>query len=140
MIGAVIARKKVRASFECLNHRDLNTFLRTWAEDATFIYPGNLSVSGTMEGKSAIHEWFQKMLDQFPEINFTVKNVCVKNIFAFSGTNVLAAEWDVALTNRNGKDSQNSGITMITLKKGKAVEVRDYLHLGEASKQAWGED
>jgi len=140
MIGAVIARKKVRASFECLNQRDLNTFLHNWAEDATFIYPGDLSVSGTMEGKSAIHEWFQKMMDQFPEINFTVKNVCVKNILAFSGTNVLAVEWDVALTNRNGTEFQNSGVTMITLKKGKAVEVRDYLHLSEASKQAWGED
>ena len=139
MIGAIIAKKKVRASFECLNRGDLNAFLRNWSEDAMFIYPGDFSVSGTMEGKAAIDEWFQKMLAQFPEINFTIKNVCVKNIFAFGGTNVIAAEWDVALTTRDGKDYQNSGVTMITLKKGKAVEVRDYLHSSQTSKEAWGE-
>jgi len=68
-----------------------------------------------------------------------VKNVCVENIFAFGGTNVLAVEWDVVLTNQGGKEFQNSGVTVITLDKGKVVEVRDYVFDHEQVKEAWGE-
>ena len=139
MIGAIIAKRKARSSFDCLNRRELHTFLRDWADDATFVYPGNLSVSGKMEGKAAIDDWFQKFMNWFPDVNFTVKNVCVENIFALGGTNVLAVEWDVALTNRDGKEFENNGVTVITLKKGKAVQVCDYIHLGETAKEAWGE-
>jgi len=139
MIGAIIAKRKARASFEELNQGDVHAFLRDWADDAVFVYPANLPVSGTIEGKPAIDEWFRKFLDQFPGVAFTVKNVCVKNIFAFGGTNVLAVEWDVALTNQRGKEFQNSGVTVITLKKGKAVEARDYIFDFEQVKEAWGE-
>jgi len=68
MIGAIIAKRKARSSFDCLNRRELHAFLRDWADDATFVYPGNLSVSGTMEGKPAIDDWFQKFMTQFPDL------------------------------------------------------------------------
>ena len=48
MIGALIARRKASEGFEALNRRDLEVFLKDWADDATFIYPGDVSgVSGT---------------------------------------------------------------------------------------------
>lgn len=43
---------------------------------------------------------FQKFLEQFPKVNFTLKNLCVQNIFAPGGINVVTAVWDVVLTNR----------------------------------------
>jgi ketosteroid isomerase-like protein len=127
MIGAIIVKSKVTSAFASLNRRDLPAFLSDWGEDATFIYPGNISVSGKMEGKKAIEGWFRKYLEQFPTLNFTLKNVCVQNIFAFGGTNVVAVEWDINLTNREGRDFQNSGVTIINVRKGRVILVRDYI-------------
>jgi len=138
MIGAIIAKSKVRSAFACLNRHDLIGFLSGWAEDATFIYPGNISVSGKIEGKKAIQAWFKKYLDQFPTLRFTLRSVSVQNIFAFGGTNVVAVEWDIKLTNREGKDFQNSGVTVINVNKGKVVLVRDYIFDTEGLKKAWG--
>ena len=92
MIGAIIVKSKVRSAFASLNRRDLPAFLSDWAEDATFIYPGNISVSGKMEGKKTIEGWFRKYLEQFPTLKFTLRSVSVQNIFAFGGTNVVAVE------------------------------------------------
>ena len=79
-------------------------------------------------------------MDQFPKIDFTIKNICVENVFDFVGTNVVAAHWDVNLTNRDGKEIQNSGVTIIKVKFGKALLVVDYFaDTGDTLKKAWGE-
>lgn len=140
MIGAIIAKKKAASGFAFINQRNLSAFLATWAENATFVCPGNVPVSGKMEGKKAIEECFRKFMEQFPKVNFTVRNVFVQNIFALGGTNVVAVEWDIDLTNREGRDFQNSGVTIISIKNGKAILVRDYLFDAEAQKRAWGEE
>ena len=139
MIGAFIAKKKVASAFDALNRRDFSAFLSAWRDDCVFIYPGDISVSGKMEGKASIENWFQNFMDQFPKIKFTLKNICVENIFDFVGTNVVMAHWDVDLTNRDGKEIQNSGVTVINIKLGKASLVIDYiLDTGDKFKTAWG--
>jgi ketosteroid isomerase-like protein len=109
MIGALIAKSKVTSSYDLLNNRDIKTFLATWRDDATWIYPGDISASGEYKGKQAIEEWFQKFLDQFPTINFTTKNVCVKNILDFVGTNVVTVEFVEDNINKAGKKVQFRG-------------------------------
>jgi ketosteroid isomerase-like protein len=139
MIGAFIAKKKVASAFDALNRRDFSAFLSAWRDDCVFIYPGDISVSGKMEGKASIENWFQNFMDQFPKIKLTLKNICVENIFDFVGTNVVTAHWDVNLTNRNGKEIQNSGITIIKVKFGKALSVIDYIFdTGDKFKTARG--
>jgi ketosteroid isomerase-like protein len=79
-------------------------------------------------------------LQQFPQTKFTIKNICIEDIFAFGGTNVVAAQWDIDLSNQQGEDFQNSGVTVITVKQGKAVHVRDYLDkTGKDFRMIWGE-
>jgi ketosteroid isomerase-like protein len=85
MIGALIAKAKITSSYDLLNNRDINRFLANWHDNAIWIYPGNISVSGEFRGKKAIEEWFQKMLNQFTSIKLTLKNVCVKNLLDFVG-------------------------------------------------------
>ena len=138
MIGAIIAKKKARSGFDSLSRHDLDKFLADWADDAMFICPGNLSVSGEINGKEAIREWFMKYIDQFPISSFNLKNVFVENIFALGGTNTIAVEWDVKLNNRDGEEFDNSGVTIISLKGGKAVLVRDYISDLEVTRKAWG--
>ena len=114
MIGAIIIQRKVRSAFDCLNRRDLPTFLSNWAEAATFIYPSAVSVGGEIEGKEAVENWFQRFMEQFPKVNFIVRNVYVQNILTFSGSNDVAAEWNATVTNQDAKDFQISGVTIIT--------------------------
>jgi ketosteroid isomerase-like protein len=54
MIGALIAKSKVTSSYDLLNSRDIKKFLANWHDDATWIYPGNVSASGEFRGKQAI--------------------------------------------------------------------------------------
>ena len=141
MIGAIIAKRKAHAAFDALNKRDLSSFLADFREDAVFIYPGNLSVSGRIEGKKAIEQWFRKFLEQFPKFNFAVKNIFIRNPFALGGTNVVAVESDVTLTNVRGEFFKKREIDIIYAKGGKAVLVYLLHDLGtESDRRSWGEN
>ena len=127
MIGALIARRAIAASFEALNRHDLTTFMSAWRDDGVFIYPGEIPASGTFRGKVAVEGWFRRFFDQFPRIQFNVQDICVRNIFAFGGTNVVAVHWNIELTNRDGREGQNSGVTVIRIKGGKVFLVKDFI-------------
>jgi len=139
MIGAMIIQRKVRSVFDCLNRHDLPAFLSNWAEAATFIYPSAVTVGGEIKGKKAVEKWFQKFMEQFSKVNFTLISVCVQNIFAFGGSNNVAAEWYATVTNQDGKDFQISGVTLITVRGGKVIWACDYIFDTEILKKAWGE-
>lgn len=139
MIGALIARTAIAGSFEALNRRDLTKFMSAWRHDGVFIYPGEIAASGTFNGKSAVEGWFQNFFTQFPRINFDVQDICVRNIFAITGTNVVAVHWNVQLTNRGGRIGQNSGVTVISINGGKVVMAKYFISdLGDNFKHNWG--
>ena len=141
MIGALLVKRTAARSFEALNRRDLEAFLKAWADNATFVYPGDLTdVSGTFVGKAACWAWFERFLEQFPVLHFTVKHVSVSNLFAMTGSNVVAITLDVNEMNREGASFRNSGVTIVTVQQGKAVYVQDYLfQTGEEFREAWGQ-
>ena len=69
----------------------------------------------------------------------TLKNICLDNVLDFVGTNTVAAHWDIDLTNRDGKEIQNNGITVIKIKFGKALYVKDFLFdTGPKWRAGWG--
>ena len=139
MIGAIIGKKMVRLQYDRLNQGDIETFLAGIGEDATFIYPGNVSVGGEIKGKKAIDEWFHKLMEHYSQISITLKNIFVTNVFALGSTNIFAVEWDENLTNRDGKDFEYGGVTIIEVKKGKATLIRENIFDTEMLKKAWGE-
>ena len=138
MIGALIAQKAVAKAFEALNRHDLSQFMSGWRDDGVFIYPGEIPASGTFQGKSAVENWFRNFFDQFPRIQFEVQAVCVRNIFAFTGTNVVAVHWNIHLTNREGRVGQNSGVTVVSIEGGKVCLAKDFIFdLGENFRRNW---
>lgn len=111
MIGAILARRQARAQFARLNTRDLEGFMSAIADDAVFDLPGQTDISGHQVGKAAVRTFVQSMLDQHPEIRFTLRHVTIEGIFAVTGTNTLLIEWDLDYTNRAGRMFHNSGVT-----------------------------
>jgi ketosteroid isomerase-like protein len=140
MIGAVIARRQTRSVFDAWNRRDFAKFWASWAEDCSYAFPGSISVSGQTKGKKAIEACHIKMLEHFPRMDFTVKDVFVSSIFAVGGTNNIAVEWDLAYTNREGKNFHTSGMTAIRVKGGKSISVQEYISDFETLKEAWGKE
>lgn len=140
MIGALVAQRSVRRTYDALNARDLDRFLASWAEEATFTFPGDVSASGTVTGKPEVQAWFEDLLARFPHLRFDVREVSVARPWALGATNELAARWEIELTNRQGVSNTNSGITVIRVRRGKVVSARDFLaETGDAFRRVWGE-
>lgn len=139
MIGAIIMKRLAGSGFDALSRHDLAKLIAAYAEDSTFTFPGNTSMSGEIKGKKAIEAWFAKVMEQLPKIDFTIKEVYISNIFALGATNSIAVEWDVIETNREGKKFHNSGVTTTRIKGGKIVAVRDYISNTDVLKEIWGE-
>ena len=138
MIGALIARRALAGAFEAMNRHDLPAFMSAWRDDGAFIYPGDIPESGTFRGKAAVEGWFRHFFEQFPVLQFEVRDICVRNIFDLVGTNVVAVHWDLRLKNREGRDGTNSGVTVVSVKGGKVVLVKDFIFdLGDNFRKNW---
>jgi ketosteroid isomerase-like protein len=139
MIGTLIAKKSIAASFEAMNQQDLDKFMSSWRDDGVFIYPGEIPESGTFESKGEVRNWFQNFFNKYQKIQFDIQNICVNNIFDLTGSNVVAVHWHLSLTNLDGREGQNSGVTVISIEGGKVFLAKDYIFdLGENFKLNWG--
>ena len=127
MIGAVMAKKVARSIFDALSRHELAKVTAILAEDATWTFPGNVPISGETKGKKAFEAALANWMAHFTKINFTVKEVFVSNIFAIGATNNIAIEWEIAMTNLKGKEFRNSGVSIMRVKGGKAVAIKEYL-------------
>jgi ketosteroid isomerase-like protein len=137
MIGAIIAKRSIRKAFGNLSNRNIDEFLSAWSEDAVFHYPGTANASGTFSGKVKVRAWFSRMLEQYPEIDFDVKHVCVENIFDLTGTNYVIAHWNIRLKRTDGKEFRNTGISTVKLTARKATDVWDFIFDLDKVKEAW---
>lgn len=138
MIGALVAKKALAGAFDALNRHDLPKFMSSWREDGIFVYPGDIPESGSFRGKTAVEGWFQRFFEQFPGISFDIQDLCVRNIFDLAGTNVVAVHWNIELRNREGRVGQNSGVTVVSIKRGKVFHVKDFIFdLGDNFRRNW---
>ncbi|MCX6254897.1 MAG: nuclear transport factor 2 family protein [Bacteroidia bacterium] len=141
MIGAIIARQAVKSGFDALNERNIDKFMKAWGDNCIWIYPGNISISGQFVGKDEVRKWFEKFQDQFPQRKFTLNHLGVGNIFALGGNNIISAQWDLELVNKQGMGFSNSGVTLLTIKGAKVVQGQDFLSNSDNGelKKAWGD-
>ncbi|MFI5167058.1 MAG: nuclear transport factor 2 family protein, partial [Thermoanaerobaculales bacterium] len=113
-------------------------FMSAWRDDGVFIYPGEIPESGTFRGKSAVEGWFRRFFEQYPTIQFDVRDICVWNVFDLVGNNVVAVHWNLQLVNREKRAGQNSGVTVVSIRHGKAVLARDFIFdLGDNFRRNW---
>ena len=139
MIGALLAKKAIAGAFDALNRHDLPRFMSSWRDDGVFVYPGDIPESGRFQGRAAVEGWFRRFFDQFPEIRFDIRDVCVRSLLDLAGTNVVAVHWNIHLTNRQGRVGQNSGVTVISIERGRVFQAKDFIFdLGDNFRRNWG--
>jgi ketosteroid isomerase-like protein len=140
MIGALVAKKQTARAFEAMNQHNLASLMSFFHREAVFVYPGEVWASGTATGKAAVEEWFCNFFAQYPKIQFEIQQICVENIFAMGGTNVLAVHWNLHLTNHSGRIGHNSGVNIITVKRGKIIHDETFVFdMGENYKLNWAQ-
>lgn len=121
----IMVARKTRGMFEKLNDADAAPFLAAVRDDVVFTYPGRHALGGTMRGRQALGEWFERFFRFFPGIHWTIKDIVVDG--APWGTTVVSAEWTARCVLENGYVYENEGLHVIELKNAKASEVRVYL-------------
>jgi len=141
MIGAIIARQAVKSGFDALNERNLDKFMKAWGDNCIWIYPGKVTAGGRFVGKDEVRKWFEKFQYQFPQMKFTINHLGVGNIFDLVGNNVISAQWDLEIINKDGMSFSNSGVTLLTIKAAKVVQGQDFMTIsdGDEYKKAWGD-
>ena len=57
------------------------------------------------------------------------------------GNNTIIAVWDLELTNKDGLNATNRGVTILKVKGSKVVQGEDFLETsdGDEYKRAWGD-
>jgi ketosteroid isomerase-like protein len=141
MIGAIIAKHAIKSGFNALNEGDLEKFMKAWSEDCIWIYPGKVKAGGRFAGKAEVKNWFGEFIRQFPQRKFILNHVGVEDIFDLAGSNTISAQWDLELTNKDGFNLTNSGVTILKLKGSKVIQGEDFLSTsdGDDYKRAWGD-
>lgn len=137
MIGAVLAKKKTQSAFNTINQHKLAEAMAGYTDYVSWTFPGNTPISGVTKGKEAVGVAMSRWFEQFPKISFNIKEVFVSNIFALGATNNIAVEWDIVEVNRSGAEFRNSGVTIIKVKGGKVVDMKDYLFDANSLQKAW---
>ena len=137
MIGALLVKMKGRAGGAYLNSREIDKFLKDWRDDAVFVYPGSTPVSGVHRGKKRIRQWWMTFYEQFPTSHFTTNGVYVKNIMSFLPSNKMAIEWEVQVTNKDGEDFNNKGVSLVTIQGGRIARFEDFISDQTTLERAW---
>ncbi|MFB4307494.1 alpha/beta fold hydrolase [Actinomadura sp. GTD37] len=108
---------------EAVADGDLDTITASFADDATWTYPGDLPLTGTWRGRDAIVGDFLGGAGRLfrpggePEVVLT-------NVIA-DGERVVA-EWTSRGTARNGRAYDNACLGVFTVRDGRITSVREY--------------
>lgn len=140
MIGALVAKRLARKSYDAINRGDLATTMAGWSDDATFTYPGHLTVSGTRQGKQDVEAWFRHFFTTIPKRTFRPLSIAVDNIFDLVGNNVIAVQWDNRPVNSAGEEFYVRGMTVLTVRWGKITSAVTYILDYDVLPRLWGEE
>ncbi|WP_149257121.1 alpha/beta fold hydrolase [Actinomadura sp. K4S16] len=125
----------VRRYVEAVASGDLDTIKASFADDASWTYPGDLPLSGTWKGRDAIVDGFLGGAGQLfqpggePEVALT-------GVVA-DGDRVVA-EWTSRGTARGGADYDNPCLGVFTVRNGKITSVREYTDTQHVERTLFG--
>jgi len=129
MIASMLAKRTVRSAFSLMGQDDydVNALLAGWVEDAVWDGTSELGVGDTLKGKKAIAEWFERWKKEFPKRKFVVKNVCMRGTCLPSPTNICMVEWTCWEKDKQGKEFQYDGASVLHVKNMNVVHVSEYI-------------
>ncbi|MER6811976.1 nuclear transport factor 2 family protein [Spirillospora sp. NPDC000708] len=116
---------------------DLETIRDSFAEDATWTYPGDLPLSGTWKGRDAIVDDFLGAATGGLFKPGTAPEVALVNVIA-EGDQVLA-EWTAKGVTRSGKIYDNRCAGIYVVRDGRIVSVKEYADTRHVERTLFGQ-
>lgn len=108
---------------EAVRDGDAQTITDSFAEDATWLYPGSLRISRLWEGREAIINDFLGGMGVYLD---TTAPVVIELVNAFADGDQVLAEWTSKATAANGTAYDNRCAAVFTVRDGKIASVREY--------------
>lgn len=117
-----IVGRAVRRLIARLNAGDKRAIMRTYADDARLVFPGDSSFAGDHRGKGELEPWFERFVGLGP--TFVIHDVAVAGppwnmrvFFRFSDRIAIPG----------GGEYRNEGMEYLRIRWGKTREQRVYL-------------
>lgn len=108
---------------EAVRDGDAQTIFDSFAEDATWLYPGSLRISRLWEGRAAILDDFLGGMGVYLD---TTAPIVIELVNAFADGDQVLAEWTSKATAANGLAYDNRCAAVFTVHDGKITSVREY--------------
>ena len=108
---------------EAVRDGDVETIVASFAEDATWLYPGSLPMSGLWEGRDAIINDFLGGMGRYLDSSAPV---VIGLVNAFADGDQVLAEWTSQAIAANGATYDNRCAAIFTVEGGKITAVREY--------------
>ena len=108
---------------EAVRDGDTETIVASFADDATWLYPGSLPMSGLWEGRDAIIDDFLGGMGCYLDGSAPV---VIGLVNAFADGDQVLAEWTSKATAANGATYDNRCAAVFTVRDGKITSVREY--------------
>ncbi|ACU69329.1 Limonene-12-epoxide hydrolase [Catenulispora acidiphila DSM 44928] len=121
---------------EAVRDGDTETIVASFAEHATWLYPGNLPISRLWEGRDAIINDFLGGMGAYLD---TSAPVVIALVHAFADGDQVLAEWTSKATAANGATYDNRCAAVFTVEDGKITSVREYADTHHVAAVLFGE-
>ena len=108
---------------EAVRDGDAETIAASFAEDATWLYPGSLPISRRWEGRDAIINDFLGGMGVYLDSSAPV---VIELVNAFADGEQVLAEWTSRATAANGAAYDNRCAAVFKVRDGKITSVREY--------------
>ncbi|MCC2276048.1 nuclear transport factor 2 family protein [Streptomyces sp. ET3-23] len=108
---------------EAVRDGDMDVIRDSFAEDATWLYPGSLPTSRLWEGRDAIVDDFLGGMVRYLD---TSAPVVIELVNAFADGEQVLAEWTSKATAADGAAYDNRCAAVFTVCDGKIKSVREY--------------
>lgn len=104
----------------------------SFADDASWEYPGNLPLSGTYRGIDAIVDDFLAGAGEL------MTGVTLELVSVIAEGDTVVAEWTSRATSRTGASYRNRNAGIFTVRDGKITAVREYTDTRHAAQALFG--
>jgi uncharacterized protein (TIGR02246 family) len=121
---------------EAVRDGDTETIVASFAEDATWLYPGSLPMSGLWEGRDAIINDFLGGMGRYLDGSAPV---VIGLVNAFADGDQVLAEWTSKATAAGGATYDNRCAAVFTVRNGKIASVREYADTHHVATVLFGE-
>jgi ketosteroid isomerase-like protein len=123
MLYSYIVKKKIRQTFDHVNHHRWDAALEAVAPRVHHGVSGDHALGGERHDKEALRRWFERLGRVLPTLRITVNNIWVTG---WQWHTTVFAQWDGTATLLNGDVYVNRGLHVFTLRWGRVHALEEF--------------